>query len=118
MPVERLALPNGDWVDLVTRLNHAQMRRIRTAARSEDLDSLTEGIAAMAANWSLRDVDGAEIPFPGAGPDGVAAPALDRIPADVTTVIGKRATELAAGGPDPNGLTARSGDSPPEPPSG
>lgn len=115
MATERVTLPGGDWVDLVTRLNHAQLRRIRQAAASPDQDSLTEGVAAMCSNWSVRDVDGADIPYPGGGPEGVPSEALDRFPADVVVAVARRAAEIAAGGPDPNGSTATSGDLPREP---
>jgi hypothetical protein len=65
MANERVTLPNGDWADLVTRVNHAQHRRIRTGYSSPELDTMTETVAAMVTNWSVHDVDGGEIPYPG-----------------------------------------------------
>jgi hypothetical protein len=115
MPTERLPLPNGDWVDLVTRVNHAQARRIRTAYRSPELDAITETTAALAVNWSIRDTDGAEVPYPGGGPEGVPSAALDRFPDEAVITVFVRAAEIFNGGPAPNASAGISGDSPQAP---
>ena len=119
MPVERLALPNGDWIDLQTRLNHAQSRRIRRAGDDPALDVQTETVAALAAGWSIKGVDGAEIPYPGGGPEGLPSAALDLVPHEAMVEAFVKAADIVAGGPDPNASTATSElSSTPEPPSG
>jgi hypothetical protein len=96
-------LPDGQYVDLVDRLNHAQMRRIRRAAGDDELDGLTEGVAAMVTGWSLKDVEGTVVPFPTLGVDGVPSGALDTLPADLMLIVGVEALTIANGAPDPKG---------------
>ena len=111
MPLERLPLPGGDWIDLHTRLNHAQSRRVRRADRDPELDVQTETVAALAAGWSIKGVDGAEVPYPGGGAEGVPSAALDLIPYEAMVEAFVKAADIIAGGPDPNASTATSGPS-------
>lgn len=112
MASKRIPIEGGDWVDLVTRLNHAQFRRIRLAQGGDPgLDIQTETVAAMAATWSVRDVDGVEVPYPGGGPEGVPAAALDRFPSEVMVDLFTEAAAIISGGPSPNDSAARSGSS-------
>jgi len=90
---ERITLPNGDWVDVVERLNHAQYSRIRKA-ESLGLDRVDEGICAMVIGWALRDVDDKAIPFPELGRGGIPNEALDLIPIDSFVVIATEAAKL------------------------
>jgi hypothetical protein len=114
----RYTLPNGDWVDLVERLNYAQARRINMAGATPDAAGTI--VAAMVTNWALRDVDEQPIDFPGAGPEGVPLDALSRIPFDVFQEIGIKAADLLPGQPDPKGSAgtspgSRSGGKPTSP---
>jgi hypothetical protein len=102
----RYTLPNGDWVDLVERLNYAQARRINMAGATPDAAGTI--VAAMVTNWALRDVDEQPIDFPGAGPEGVPLDALSRIPFDVFQEIGIRAADILPGQPDPKGSAGTS----------
>ena len=43
--MKRLDLPNGEWIEFATGLNHAQQRRIMAAPAGDRTD---EGIAALA----------------------------------------------------------------------
>lgn len=88
----RLTLANGDWVDLVDRLNYAQARRINSA---EDKGGTL--FAAMATAWALRDVDDQPIDFPSRQNDGIPLEALERIPFDVFTEIVVAAAALLPG---------------------
>jgi len=115
VPTERLNLPGGDWVDLASRVNHAQHRRIRSGYGSAEKDTITETAAALVTNWSVRDVDGADIPFPGAAPDGVTSESLDKLPHETVLAMFTRAAELFHGGPVPNASAGTSGESPPPP---
>lgn len=108
MPTKRIELEAGDWIEIHTRSNHAQSRRMRRSFTDPELDNLTEGVAALAANWRLRDVDGNEIPFPGASPEGVPSESLDRIPSDTMATIGTKVLEVIRGAPDPNDSAAKS----------
>ena len=101
MSRDRFTFPDGDWVDLTARLNHAQRRRIIAARGTPEV--ATESVAAMVLAWSLRDVEGAAIPFPGAELDGVAASAMDAIPMDSFDAIAQRAIELIESAPSPKG---------------
>lgn len=111
----RVELEGGEWVEIVTRLNHAQLRRIRRAASDPELDSLTEGVCAMVTGWLLHDTDGHEVPCPTPTVEGIPSEALDTIPADVVAVFGAAALEAAGGQPDPKGSDATSSASPPAP---
>jgi hypothetical protein len=117
--VRRVALAGGDWVDLADRLNHAQYRRVKRAANAPEPDVTTietESVAALALNWSVRDVNGRELPFPGAAVDGVPAEALDAWPYEHVAEAFSVAADLIRGVPDPN-ATAASSDSSQEAPS-
>ena len=109
----RLDLPDGEWVELTPRLNHAQLRRIRRAAADPELDSFSEGTCAMIRGWLLHDVDGHLVECPPPAVDGIAVEALDNLPAEVVVRIGTRALEIAGGQPDPKGSGARSRSSSP-----
>lgn len=115
----RVTLPAGDWIDLADRLNHAQFRRVKRAANADPPDATTietESVAALAVNWSIHGVDGREIPFVGAGVDGVPAEALDAWPYEHVAEAFSVAADLIRGVPDPN-ATAESSDSSPAAPS-
>ena len=88
---KRFDLPNGEWVEFSTRINHAQQRRVQQAPPGERMD---EGVAAIVLNWSLRDVDGNAIPFPGAAAHGVPVSALDMIPLETYALIAEEAAEV------------------------
>jgi hypothetical protein len=103
---DRYTLANGDWIDLTTVLNHAQMRRLRAARGTDEVAA--EGVAAMAVAWAIRDVDGQPIEFPGAGVDGVPVAALDRFPEPVFVEIAERAADILNAEPDPNATPLRS----------
>ena len=107
-------LPDGEWVEFTSTLNHAQMRRIRRASSDPALDSFTEGVCAMITGWHLRDVDGQEVPCPVPSVDGIPSDALDTLPAVLVADVGARALEIAGGQPDPKGSTPRSSNSPTE----
>ena len=114
----RVSLPAGDWVDLVDRINHAQYRRVKRAAAGDKPDSVeleTETVAALAANWSLHDVAGREIPFPGGTAEGVAAAALDTWPYEAVIEAFAAAAKVIQGVPDPNATAASSDTSLPAP---
>lgn len=108
---ERLTLPNGDWVDLVDRMNYAQRRRIMAASGTPDIAG--EGVAALIVNWSLRGLDDQPIPFPGADVDGIPSDALYPVPADVFDLIAEKAVSIF-NGPDPKGSSETSPSSQPD----
>lgn len=111
----RHPLDGGEWIELVDRLNHAQMRRIRRAAVDVELDSLTEGVCAMVTGWLVHDVDGREVPFPALAAEGIASDGLDPLPAETVVAMGLIAVKVAGGQPDPKGSDATSSGSPPAP---
>lgn len=88
----RITLANGDWIDLVDRLNYAQARRINSA---EDKGGTL--VAAMATAWALRDTEDQPIEFPGRQNDGIPLEGLERIPFDVFTEIVVAAAALLPG---------------------
>jgi hypothetical protein len=110
---ERLTLTNGDWVDLSTRLNYAQRRRL-IAARDEPNDvRAAEMAAAMMTGWAIRDVNDQPIPFPGAAIDGVPLASIAVFPADSLDAISIRAAELVTEAVDiPKAGAGTSGGSP------
>jgi hypothetical protein len=111
---ERVTLPDGDWVDLTTRLNYAQHRRM-TTAKANGLDAVTEGVAAMIVGWSLRDVNGQAIPLPPVEARGIPSAALDLIPFESMEAIADRAAELVKAIRDPKDGAGISPGSPPAP---
>lgn len=108
----RYTLPNGDWVDLVERLNYAQARRIAEAG-DERAGAL---VAAMVTNWAIRDVDGEPIAFPELRDDGIPIESIARMPFDSFQLIGSAAVDLLPGQPDPKGSSGTSPSSAPERP--
>lgn len=82
----RVELPNGDWIDLVDRLNYGQQRRIADVAGSRQ-DRAAETIAAMVLGWSLRDDFGDPIELPPVGIRGIPTEALDPIPLAHAVII-------------------------------
>lgn len=111
----RVALPEGQWADLVERLNHAQRQRIRFAPRA-GLDNVTEGIAAMLTGWHVLDVNGAAIPVPPIpGPAGFPGDVLDTFPADVVDELATAVAEIVTGETVPKAGPGSSPGSPPEP---
>ena len=93
----RVDLPDGQWADLVERLNHAQRQRIRFAGR-DGLDNVTEGVAAMLTGWHVVDVDGVIIPVPAERPvGGFPSAVLDTFPSDVVDDIAVAAAEIVTG---------------------
>lgn len=113
---ERLSLPDGQWADITTRLNHAQSRRLRRAKADPDrLVVVDEFVATMTVGWSLRDLAGNDLPYPPPAFDGIPAETLDNLPADTVDAIFLRCSELYAGAPDPNASAGTSPGSPSEP---
>jgi hypothetical protein len=111
----RVDLPDGQWADLVERLNHAQRQRIRFAS-SKGLDNVTEGIAAMLIGWHVLDVDGIVIPVPSertAG--GYPSAILDTFPSDVVDELAEEVARIVTGQPDPLGSAGTSQGSAPDP---
>jgi hypothetical protein len=97
----RRTLPSGEWVELVPRLNHAQMRRIRSAKGTADLAA--EGLCAMVTAWCARDADGRDIPCPSPSVDGIPVSAVDPMPEDVFAEFAQMAVDLLQEQPDPKG---------------
>jgi hypothetical protein len=97
----RVDLQDGQWADLVERLNHAQRQRIRFAGR-DGLDNVSEGIAAMLTGWHVLDVDGVVIPVPAERPvGGFPSAVLDTFPMEVVDDIGLVVAKIVGGEPVP-----------------
>lgn len=75
----KLTLPDGQWADLRDRLTYAQGRSVRLALLASkdgapgmaDLDLAL--IRAYVAAWSVRDLEGADVPLerPDQAPDDI-----------------------------------------------
>jgi hypothetical protein len=90
--IERIDLPRGDWADITSRVNHAQYKRIRLAATSND--QVDEGVAAVIVAWSIRDVDGHPLPSPEPAVDGIPVEAMATMPLDTFLALAERASEV------------------------
>jgi hypothetical protein len=105
--IKRFELPNGDWIDLATRLNYAQAKRLNASAG----DSAEVGgtmVAVLAVAWALRDVDDQPIEFPGREVDGIPIEPIGRIPWDHFQLIVGEAADVISGEPDPKGTAGTS----------
>jgi hypothetical protein len=100
---ERLTLPDGQWADLKTRLNHGDARRIQAVmfAAIARPDATIEGLMAsgqaevalletyakvFTVNWNVTDGDGRSLPLEDAS--------WDELPEETYAAITRRAQEL------------------------
>lgn len=110
MSRERITLPNGDWVDVATRLNHGQAMRMRRARGTVEVASV--GVAAVILGWAIRDVNDEPLPAPTVSVDGIPVEELEAMPQDTFDVIAERVLAILEDEqPDPLGSAATSSGS-------
>jgi hypothetical protein len=105
--IRRFELPNGDWIDLATRLNYAQAKRLN-ATIGDAAEAGGTMVAVLATAWALRDVDDQPIEFPGREVDGIPIEAIGRIPFDHFQLIVTEVADLLGEEPDPKGTAGTS----------